>query len=190
MISGTHTYIRSAEPDDAPVLFAAYDLERPRSCLLDGKREPLIPTRDELREVLGRKEAAQGTFYAVEDSAGRVRGFCGLRGVNPEACFGEVYFLLLDEEDYGRPLAGEVFAFVCGRAFARLGLHKVVAHALDSEVALRAFLVAHGFESGGIQREAVYARGRRHHLETFSLFADAVPKNTAGPGCSVAAAEG
>ena len=110
--------------------------------------------------------------------------------MNPEACFGEVYFLLLDDEDYGSPLAGEIFAFVRDRAFARLGLHKVVAHGLDSETALRAFLAAHGFASDGIQREAVYARGRWHHLETFSLFADAPQETDPGQGCGVAASEG
>ncbi len=170
MIAGDHSYIRTAEPDDASALHQLYRMDRPRAALLDNRREPLLPSVDELREVLSRKEAAQGTFFTVEDRAGVLQGFCVLRGTNHEAAFGEVSLLFLEDRTFEEPLAGEVFAFLYHRGLERLRLNKVLTHCLDSEEALRRFLMAHHFESEGVQREVLFAQGRWHDLETLALF--------------------
>lgn len=173
MITGQHTFIRGTEQDDVPALSELYRAEILRAGLLDGRREPVMPTRDELRELLSRKEIADGGYYTVEDASGRVRGFCSLRGLNPEVRYAEFNLVLLDPGYYATPLADEAAAFLYERAYIRAGLRKVVAYCLEGEVELAAFLRAQGFESDGIQRDVVFAQGRWHGLEALSRRCDA-----------------
>ena len=184
MVVGQHSVIRSAEPDDASALKRVYDSGVIRCSLLDQRRELTMPTLDELREAMATQEMGRGVFHAVEDLDGRVRGFCSVRGANLETRFAEAVAMLIDVEDYRLPLAGEVFAFLAGQAFERLGLNKLVAHCLDSETECRAWLVSHGFSCDGLQREALYASGRWHSVEAYSLFRSASsfaqPATTAG----------
>lgn len=171
MITGEHSYIRAAEPDDAAALHVFYDIRRPCSALLDAKREPLMPTVDELREMLGHKDAARGAFHAVEDKTGVIRGFCGLRGVNHEAGIGEIMLMFAEDATFEGPVAEEALAFVSAFAFERLRLRKLLAHVLGPEQALRGFLLRRGFVREGIQREVFFAGGTYHPLEVLSQFA-------------------
>lgn len=167
MIKTSNCYIRTTDPDDAPALYALHDPEEPRAALLDNKREPLCPTRDELREMLGRKEAAHGAFYAIEDFTGTIMGFCGLRGQSTEATFAELN-LILREESYASHAADDAMEFLKNRAFVRAHLKKVLVVCLETEKALRACLLRHGFESDGVQREVFFTSGRYLSLETLS----------------------
>lgn len=169
MIKGAHSVIRSADPDDAVALKSVYDSQRPRSSLLDQRREMNAPTRDELREVMSQKEMGKAVFYTVEDRFGEICGFCCLRGLNPEAQFSEFVVIFLDEATFSTPIADEVFDFMAGLAFQRMRNHKVVTHCLDTEVEYRNFLINHGFESAGIQRDVVYSQGRWFNLEALTL---------------------
>lgn len=171
MITTAHGSIRTADFDDAPALLRLYDPAFPRSALLDIRREPILPNEDDLREMLSRKEVQQGLLFAVEDIEGVIRGFCSLRGVSPEAAFGEVAVMFVDAAGHETPLAGEAVEFLLERAFERQRLHKVVAHCLESETALHRLLEQHGFESSGVQRDVFFSLGRWHNLETFSRFA-------------------
>lgn len=171
MITTAHGSIRTADLDDAPALLRLYNPAFPRSALLDIRREPILPAEDDLREMLTRKEVQQGMLFAVEDRHGLVRGFCSLRGVSPEAAFGEVAVMFIEPDGHDTPLAGEAVDFLLQRAFERLRLHKVVAHCLEDETALRQLLVKHAFESSGVQREVFFSLGRWHNLETFGRFA-------------------
>lgn len=171
MIQTPHGYIRAAESEDAPALVRLYDPARPRAALLDAKREPIMPTLDDVRELLARKEVQQGVLYAVEDAVGIVQGFCSVRGVNTEAAFGETALLFLEDETYATPLAEDALDFVLERAFARQRLRKLLAHGLEGETALKTFLLGHGFESNGVQRDVLYSLGRWHCLEVFTRFA-------------------
>lgn len=173
MIISEHSAIRATDPDDAPWLAALYSDGPLRASLLDGRREPVNPTVDELRETLASKEAAASAFYTIENRSGDIRGFCNARGTNQEAAFGEVNLLLFNEDDLATPLATEAFCFILDRAYGRMRLRKTLTTLLDSETVLRAFLVAQGFESAGVQREVLYAAGRWHNLETMSLTAAA-----------------
>jgi len=171
MITGTHAHIRAADSDDAPALLRLHGGPHWRAALLDQKRDPLLPTLDELTETLGRKEAQQGAFYAVEDKAGRVRGYCGLRGMNAESAFAEITILFDEDTLYAAAFADEVFAFVRERAFVRARLHKIMVQCLESEAGLRSFLLRQGFQSNGVQREVFFAGGRYWDIESFCLFA-------------------
>ncbi len=174
MIRGKYSAIRSAEADDAAVLKTFYDPSRPRSCLLDMRRELLLPSLDELREVLGQKEQGKPIFYAVENLTGEVRGFCSMRGQSLESTYGE-FVVVLDDADLDTPLAVEVFQFLANQAFVRMRFNKILTHCLDSEQEYRAYLLRHGFKSDGVQRDVTFMLGRWHNLEAFSLFAaDAV----------------
>ncbi len=148
-----------------PAFSRLYQAGTLRAGLLDARREPVLPTRDELRELLSRKEIADGGFYTVEDRVGEIQGFCSLRGMNNEARYAEFSLVLLDPAQYASPLAEEAAAFLYERAFVRSGLYKVVAYCLDGEAELSAFLRVQGFESAGLQRDVVYAQGRWHSLE-------------------------
>lgn len=167
MISSEHGHIRGAEPDDAPALHALYEIRFPRAALLDHRREPLLPTQDELREVLGREDLAKGIFHTIEDHTGAIVGFCTLRGMNHEAAFGELGLLFHREDTLDTPLSAQVLEFARDRAFRALRLHKVLTHCLDNEGALRAFLIRSGFVSAGVQREVLHSQGRRLDLESF-----------------------
>lgn len=175
MIRGTHAVIRSADTDDAPYLKMIYDPDHPRSCALDLRRELMLPTIDEVREAMAQKEMGRSAFSAVEDVHGSVRGFCSLRGINPELSYSEFVMIFLDDADYAAPIAEEVFTYLRTLAFVRTRLSKVITHCLDNEVAYHNFLVAHGFRSDGRQRELVYGRGRWYDLEALSLFRDWTP---------------
>lgn len=179
MITFEHTVIRATEPDDAPWLAALYNDGPVRASLLDARREPVLPTVDELREALSTKEAAVSAFYTIEDRSGVIRGFCNARGTNTEASFGEINVHFFDEADLDAPLAQEAYDFIVQRAFERMRLRKVVTTLLDTEVRLRDWLLAHGFTSCGVQREVHFSSGRWHDLETLTLFAD-----TAGFGAA------
>ncbi|MFO7973987.1 MAG: GNAT family protein [Candidatus Hydrogenedentota bacterium] len=172
MIFGEHGVIRAAEPDDAPTLKRVYNLPKPRAAVLDRRREPYQPTNDELREALARKDLKYlGEYYAVEDKTGVIRGFCSLRAGRRDVFFGDMLLMFLDEADLERPIAAEAFAFLRNKAFAERRLTKMVAHCLDGEDALRAFLMANGFHSNGVAREILFTRGRWFNCETLSLFA-------------------
>jgi RimJ/RimL family protein N-acetyltransferase len=171
VITGQHAVVRLADADDAPALHALYNPAAPRAALLDQRREPLWPTIGEIRELLTRKEATRGgSFYAVEDPQGVVHGFCSVRGMNQEAGFGELAFLL-HEHALTTPLADEVFDFLHRRAFENLRLHKVMVHCLEEEGALRGFLLRHRFEPCGRQREVFFSRGKWHDVHVLSLHA-------------------
>ncbi len=172
MITGAHTVIRLAERDDAPRLLEAYRGPVVRATLLDQRREPVQPTRDELEETLGAKEATRGLFYAVEDREGRVLGFCGLRGVNQEALFAEGMLLFTDAEAEAGPAGDEAAAFLLDQALSRLHLAKMMTTALDSETGLAVLLARNGFVCEGAQRQAVYSGGRWHDLQTWTRFLD------------------
>jgi len=169
VIRGEHTFIRGTEQDDVEALYHFYSPGEPRAGLLDARREPLLPTRDDLRDLLTRKEIADGSFYTVEDRTGAIAGFCSLRGHNAESQFAEYSLHFSDSNVYETPVADEAHAFLAERAFQRLGLRKLLAHALSEEWALAAFLRRAGFASAGTQREVLYAGGRWHHLETLVL---------------------
>jgi len=171
MIKNAHTVIRSAEPDDAPALKNVYDAETPRSSLLDQRRELNSPTRDELREVMSQKEMGKAIFYTVENTQGEIIGFCSLRGLNQEVQFSEFVVIFIEESAFLTPAAGEVYDFLTRLAFQRMKINKVVAHCLESETEYRKFLIQHGFQSAGLQRDVVFAKGRWFGLEALTLTA-------------------
>ena len=170
MITSGNSVIRTTEHDDAIALGRLYRPVRPRAALLDRRRELLVPTSDELRELLGHKEAQHGALYAIEDRCGALRGFCSLRGIQPEIAYADFVVLFLEDADYGAPIGEDVFGFLTDRAFVRLKLNKVVAQCLHVETAYRDFLIRHGFESEGVQRDVLFAQGRWHNQETLCLF--------------------
>lgn len=179
MITGEHSFIRATEPDDAHALHQLYGIAAPRAALLDSRREPVLPTPGELREILGHKDAqSRGVFFTIEDRAGTIRGFCTLREMPGESRFGEAGYLFLDDAGYASPIADEMARFVEERAFTRLSMRKLVAQCLESEEALRVFLEARGFASDGRQREALFAGGRWLDMLSYTRFA---PPQTPAP---------
>jgi len=168
LITGDYTYIRGTEYDDVAALSELYRADVLRAGLLDGRREPVMPSQDDLQELLGRKEIAEGAFYTIEDREGSIQGFCSLKGVNPEARFCEFSLLFIDPATYHTPIATEATATMLERAFLRLGLRKVMAYCLSEEHDFASLLKQQRFESAGIQREVLYAKGRWHDVETFA----------------------
>jgi RimJ/RimL family protein N-acetyltransferase len=173
MIIGEYTVIRSAEPDDAFALWRLYDPSRPRSFLLGPAREVLIPTIDELREMLTRRDLVQGTFFVVEDKTGEVCGCCVLRGAKLESEFAEMVIAFREDCEYEGPMAEEIFQFILRMAFVDKKLNKIQAHCLSCEHAYRQFLTARGYTSDGIQRDMVYTKGKYFDLESLTLFREA-----------------
>jgi len=171
LITGNHAIIRGADPDDASFLHAFYAEGRLRAALLDAHREPLQPTQSELEELLGRKDGFQGSFHTVEDLTGAVRGFVSIRGANHEAGFADLVFLLDEDGVYTSGVGEEALAFILDRAFARMGLRKLLGHAVVGEDGLVAALAAGGFTHDGVQREILFARGRWHDIATMTRFA-------------------
>ena len=181
MITGEHAVIRSAEPDDAFALWRLYDPAHPRSFLLGPGREIMIPTIDELREMLGRRDIVQGAFFAVEDKTGEVCGCCVLRGGKTESEYAEVVIVFGDDTYYASPIAEEVFQFVLRTALIEKKLNKLQAHCLSTEQPYRAFLDKRGFTSDGVQRDMVYTKGRYFDLESLTLFRDEGAKRLKEP---------
>jgi len=170
MIIRDHAVIRSTDADDAGVLYALYQSDLPRFSLLDQKREPMLPTRLELQEMLSSQELNKNLFYSVENRAGEVRGFVVLRGLNQESGYCELTAMLLDEADYDAPLAAEAIAYTCDRAFTQLRMRKLLSHVLCCEAGAQRLLEASGFQLLGAQREAVYSRGRWHDIRAYARY--------------------
>lgn len=169
MITVEHGYIRFSEADDAPFLRQLY-LEKPkRAALLDTRREPIMPTVQEVRKLLARKDAAHGLMYTVEDNTGMLKGWCSLRGVNYEASYGELMFLFADEDTYKSALADETLEYLLGRAFKHFKLYKVLVLCLDVEKALMGYLEKKGFSRAGAQRQALFSGGKWHDLYIYTL---------------------
>ncbi len=171
MITGEHGIIRFPEPDDALFLRQLYVAGPTRAALLDPRREPLMPTMREIREMLARKDAAQGLMYTVEDTTGVLRGWCGLRGINYEARYAELVLLFADETRYHAAIADEPLDFLLARAFTQLRLYKVVALCLDTETHLSQYLERRSFVCVGAQRQALFSGGAWHDLRTYALTA-------------------
>jgi len=171
MITCEHGYIRFSEADDALFLRQLY-LEKPRrAALLDTRREPIMPSTQEVRDMLARKDAAQGLMYTVEDSTGVLKGWVGLRGINYEARYAELVLLFASAEDYSGALADEALEFLLGSAFNHFMLHKVLVLCLDTERALMEYLQRKKFVDAGTQRQALFSGGVSHDLHIFTLIA-------------------
>lgn len=200
MITFEHCVIRRAEYDDAPYFQRLGEPGKPRAFLLDRKREVICPTADEVREMLGRKDAHSDAFFAVEDTDGEVRGFCALRGSTKEMLFAEIVVAFLAEADYASPLADEALEFLFNRGYGGQHLIKLMTHAIDgAETAMRDMYLRHGFESGGVQRDILYTNGRWHGIEALLRFrpdwkselmrpAEHKEERTAAPGARAAIA--
>ncbi len=170
MIKKTHAIIRSADRFDAKALMTFYFHKPVFASLLDTKREPLMPNQSELEELLQHKDALQ-SFYAVENKQGDVRGFVVLKGINPEALFGEM-MLLFENEIYETEavLIHEALEFVETRAFQQLHLRKLMTTCLDEEEDLRRFLISNFYQCEGVMREVLFTCGKWHNLETWAKF--------------------
>ncbi len=175
MITREHVLLRFSEPDDAAFLQTLY-IEGPvRAALLDGRREPMLPTRWELTEMLTKRDAMRGLSYTVEDREGRLIGWCGLRGISYEARYAEIVLVLKSELDYHSGAADEALTCLMETAFAQFGLAKVIATCLDAEPFWRDCLCRQGFFSCGVQRHIAYSGGAWRNLETFARFASVEP---------------
>ena len=170
MIIGEHSVIRTGEPDDAYALMRLYDPGRPHSFLLGPHREVVVPTADELREVLARRDIVTGSFFVVDDKEGEVRGCAVMRAARIESEFAEVIVGLADDAEYGTPLADEALSYIRYLTLVEKKLNKIVANCLLTEQPYRDLLVRNGFQSDGVQRQIMYTLGRYHDLETLSLF--------------------
>lgn len=124
--------------------------------------------------LVGGPEGRLSDLNAIEDRQGQVRGFCALRATPNEPLFGQLVVMACDESDYGDPVCDEAARYLIEEAFLRRRLHKVMAQSLDHETAFTEFLIRHGFESDGVQRQVLYSGGRWMDLESFTLFARAV----------------
>ena len=169
MITVKHGCIRFSEADDALFLRDLYLNAPKRAALLDTRREPVMPTAQEVRELLARKDAAHGLMYTVEDTTGTLKGWCSLRGVNYEAGYGELMFLFASEEDYEGALADETLEYLLHRAFMQFNLYKVLVLCLDTEQALIQYLERKEFSRAGAQRQALFSGGTWHDLHIYTL---------------------
>jgi RimJ/RimL family protein N-acetyltransferase len=140
----------------------------------------MVPTVDELREVLARRDIVTGSFFVVEDQEGEVRGCGVLRAARIESEFAEVIVGLADDADYATPLADDVLGYLRRIALVDKKLNKVVTYCLLSEQPYRDLLVRHGFQSDGVQRQIMYTLGRYHDLESLSLFRAGAPAASEG----------
>lgn len=169
MITLDDGYIRMAEPDDAQALWRLYFDGHLRASLLDSLYERMHPTVDELHEMLGRAEITQGNLFAIEDTYGEVVGFCNLRGMTKASVVGDFMLMFHDPEQFNTPLADSIHQFAWERSFEMAQRKRIHAPCLTCETTFRAYLLRHGFESVGVQREVLHAQGAWQDLETFSL---------------------
>ncbi len=162
--------VRLADPDDAGRLVFYYRSPRLYSALLDQRREPVMATRDELADMLSGKDRTLGQLFALVRDTGAIMGFGGIRGSSLENLAGEIFLLLPDAPDYLTTAARLMLRFLLKRAFTRARLNKVLAVGLvDEEDTWLTLARSTGFQSCGIQRQVLYARGRWFDLETLTL---------------------
>ncbi|NLN94520.1 MAG: GNAT family N-acetyltransferase [Candidatus Hydrogenedens sp.] len=169
----SHTTIRYCEPDDTAFVRALYYDGIPRASLLDGRRERMLPRRAEILEILQKSEAARAMLFSIEDETGSLCGWGGLRGLNPDARFAELFLIFAHEDHYASPYAAEALEYLLKRAFYQTRLTRLLASCLHTETAWRACLVRKGFVSCGIQRDVLFAGGCWRDLETLELEASA-----------------
>lgn len=170
MIQTENGYIRTADVDDAPAFHAFANSDRPRALFFDVRRELTFPTLTEITEMLRSKEVKKGVVYAAEDAAGRVRGFGTLKPASLDTQTSEFIVAFADPADYATPLAADVLHFLADLAFVDRRWRKLVAQALEAEAEYCVFLESQGLERNGVQRDAIFAKGRYHGLSTFTLY--------------------
>lgn len=178
----SHTTIRFCEPDDSAFVWDLYYDGTPRAALLDGRRECMMPLRGEILEILQKSEAARAMLFTIEDEEGRLCGWGGLRGLNPDARFAELFLIFSDESQYASSCGEEALDYLLDRAFAQTQLSRLLATCLNTEKAWRTGLEKKGFTSCGVQREIVFARGDWKDLETMELAASDYFDNTSTLG--------
>ncbi len=188
MIIGTHTVVRFSEPGDAHFYRDLYLQGGPKAALLDARREFGLPTLQEIVDLLNKSEAARAFLFTIEDPEGRQRGWCGLRALNIEAAYCELFLVFAAPEDYAGAMADEALGLLLNRAFLRLGLKQVLATCLDCESPLHACLLRHGFRSCGVQRDVLFSGGAWRGMDTLTLDSVAYTSNREtghGPGATV-----
>ncbi|MFA7693500.1 MAG: GNAT family N-acetyltransferase [Candidatus Hydrogenedentes bacterium] len=179
MILGTHTRIRFSEGEDASFYRNLYLTNEPKAALLDARREYGMPVRHEIEELLRKSESSRAYLFTVEDLEGQRRGWCGLRGLNVEAGYCELFLVFRSDEEFLTPMADEALAMLLYRAFQQLRLNKVLVFSLKRESGLQQCLMKQGFRSCGIQRDVLYSGGTWHNLNTFVLPQQAYDPETA-----------
>jgi hypothetical protein len=167
-----HTTVRFCEPDDADFIRDLYYDGIPRAALLDGRREPMLPLRSEILEIIRKSEAARAMLFSIEDGTGILRAWSGLRGLNPDARFAELFLVFADEAGYDSLQADEALGYLLDRAFFQTDLGRVLVSCLESEKAWRQFLLRKGFSSCGIQRDIMCISGTWTGIETLELTAE------------------
>jgi RimJ/RimL family protein N-acetyltransferase len=180
VIRGKHSVLRFSEPDDACFYRDLYLEGAPRAALLDVRREYGLPTLQDIQELLKKSEASRAFLFTIEDTDGHLAGWCGLRALNIEAQYCELFMVFASDADYSGPVANETLSVLLGRAFNQLGLRKVMATCLDCEMPLHACLLRHGFVSCGIQRDILYGSGAWRSLDTLAITGEAFNANNYG----------
>lgn len=169
MITRDNCVLRFSEYDDATFLRNLYLTGEPKAALFDMRRELGMPTVNEIEEVLTKAEQSRAFLFTVEDLEGRRIGWCGLRGLNIESRFCELFIVFSSSAIYAGPIVSEVLETLLQRAFQQVGLQRVFVTVLDEETTYRARLIDSGFRSCGVQRDAFFGNGKWHDLETFEL---------------------
>jgi len=77
--------------------------------------------------------------------------------------------MFLSDDTFQSTLADSVMHFVFERSFEKSQRKRIYASLLSCETCFRDFLIRHGFESNGVQREVIYTGGNWLNLESLSL---------------------
>jgi ribosomal-protein-alanine N-acetyltransferase len=160
--------IRPLAGDDAAALAAAYTRNREHLAPWEPIRDPSFFTEDGQADVVARQlSLVRGGLSSAwvieygEDIVGRVNLNNIARGV---LCSGQLGYWV-DRDHLRRGLAAEAVEHACRQASA-LGLHRVEAGTMVSNVASQRVLLRCGFEHYGMAPKFLYLAGawRDHNL--------------------------
>lgn len=111
----------------------------------------------------------------IEDSSTRLVGSCSFSRPQPDYQYYELRVLIFDAADRGRGLGSEAILLLVRHLLANRRINKLLLAFESGDVAARRLAETCGFTREGVDRQAVFRRGRYRDLERYSLVRDELP---------------
>lgn len=95
-----------------------------------------------------------------------------LTDINTTSRSGESHVFIGDKSQWGKGLATEAYQLLLDYIFQERGLHRVVAHVLEDNIASCKLHEKCGYKREGVLRESVFKGGKWHNQVVYSILED------------------
>ena len=114
-------------------------------------------------------DPARHTFIISDSNTGEAIGIIGLINLESPYRKAEVWLYLGEAGQRRKGVGNTALRELLRIAFEDLGLHRIYAHVISYNDAAKAFFERCGFTEEGVEREAIFKRGKFHGLTLLSI---------------------